>query len=597
MERPSVGPARQSDGSLATIPPQSVIANATDITGLLDGTTYPDFPPRAWLGYGLDMTTVTPVDITSVASNVLTLSRLINLEEGGKKIDLGGVTWIVPSGVNANEDLTGGEGVYKSYASGEEAYKAISGDSSVAARYLAVTGGVSAGYAVQKSFQKNRQYGMLAYNDVLINVKFDSIASAINEGLLRQRIDRIGKWNPNNLDLVEDYRTLFRTLGSHVITGANYGSRLQLTVWSDNDNQQVDQNFNVDVGVEFNGLTTDGKVEAGVKGSSQFRTFEGSMGKASSCKGGDRVLANSIDTNPRAEGIFDTYLKWIDSTNTQPNVMSFQTMYLWDLMVSAKDSELARRATDLRNAYQWIVENPKQHVTRARMVITSDWAVISLATPSAYIMRDISIPKPEGATFTTTAVEWNSGGRGKMLDITVECVPTTISRTTLHQLTFNDSFIIRNDGSPVDLELSHGSGGSISVTFGPEETLTALQRTHSLTKLTYLITISSLHRYKTNRFSLYKIQTRGNMSLYANNREGFVNLREDNDFLRHENENLLRENTALWNQVQGLLRRQRRRREQHAADIRRLDVQIHVLEQDYQELLAAYRRYERRLHY
>ncbi|KAL8677443.1 MAG: hypothetical protein Q9186_006129 [Xanthomendoza sp. 1 TL-2023] len=308
---------------------------------------------------------------------------------------------------------------------------------------------------------------MLAYNDVLINVKFDSFDEAINEPVLKQRIGRLGKWDDKNMDVVEDYRSLFRTLGSHVITGANYGSRLQLvpfppspphsfltsnrwqTVWADNDNKSVDQNFNADIGVEFNGLTTSGKVDASVNGSSQFRTFESSMGKSSSCKGGDRVLANGLDTNPRAVGIFDTYLQWINSTNTLPNVMSFQTMYIFDLMEAAKDNELARRATDVRKAYQWIVENPKQHVTRARMVITSDWAVVSLSTPSAYIMRDISMPKPEGATFSTTGVEWNSGGRGRELDVTID-------------------FIIRNDGSPVDLELSHGSGGSVQVTFGPD---------------------------------------------------------------------------------------------------------------------------------
>ncbi len=49
------------DGSNATkIGPHQVISNGVDITKSLDGTANVDFPPSSWLGFGIDLTTVTP---------------------------------------------------------------------------------------------------------------------------------------------------------------------------------------------------------------------------------------------------------------------------------------------------------------------------------------------------------------------------------------------------------------------------------------------------------------------------------------------------------------------------------------------------------
>ena len=38
---------------------------------------YIDFPPQAWLGYGLDMTAVMPLDITAVCRTMESLSLLV----------------------------------------------------------------------------------------------------------------------------------------------------------------------------------------------------------------------------------------------------------------------------------------------------------------------------------------------------------------------------------------------------------------------------------------------------------------------------------------------------------------------------------------
>ena len=119
-------------------------------------------------------------------------------------------------------------GDFSKFASGEDAARAIGLDSSLAARYMAVSGGVSASYAVKKTFQKNYQYGLFAYNQVLIHVELEDFAAAVDENLLLQRLSRIDKFDTQKTESIQQYRSLFSTIGTHIITGANYGGRLQL---------------------------------------------------------------------------------------------------------------------------------------------------------------------------------------------------------------------------------------------------------------------------------------------------------------------------------------------------------------------------------
>ncbi len=93
---------------------------------------------------------------------------------------------------------------------------------------MSVSGGVSASYAVQKTFQKTFQYYMMVHNQMLVQAGFEDYGSAINEPMLKARLSRIPEFDPRSLSTVEQYKSLFATLGSHIITGVNYGGRFQL---------------------------------------------------------------------------------------------------------------------------------------------------------------------------------------------------------------------------------------------------------------------------------------------------------------------------------------------------------------------------------
>ncbi|KAI4193184.1 MAG: hypothetical protein LQ350_008433 [Teloschistes chrysophthalmus] len=358
-------------------------------------------------------------------------SRIIRLKSAGRQEKLdGAVSWFVPNGVNVKQDVGSGKSEgnpstrrynasYNSFKSGDKAASSIAIDASLAANYMAIGGDISANYAIQKTFQKQYQYAMFAFNQVLLEVGFDDYAKTVDEVLLLRRLRRMDPFDPRKPGVIQQYRSLFATIGTHIITGANYGGRLQLLVWADNSDQSVDEEFGIDVAAEFNGLTTSGKVDVRVKSEKQFQTFEQSVMKSSSCLGGDPKLSANIGSNPSSDGIFETFQTWVKTADTNPKIMSFQTIALWDLMSAARSDVLAKRAPDIAKAYQWIVENPEQHLTKARMVISSDWGEVGISTPSAYILKDPSQPDIPGLLYSATKVSWTANG-GPPTQMTIE---------------------------------------------------------------------------------------------------------------------------------------------------------------------------------
>jgi hypothetical protein len=174
--------------------------------------------------------------------------------------------------------------------------------------------------------------------------------------------------------------------------------------------------------VAFNGLTTSGKFDTSVKTSSEYNTFSQTMQKTCSCQGGDPTVAGVIASNPEDDGVYKGFQSWINTSRTLPDVMSVQTMTLWDLMSAATDPAVYGRATDVQNAFQWIVEHPAVHKTKCRFVINSDWGEVGLLTPSAFIVPDTTSPPPTtNINFASTKITWGKEQSHQFQrDVTIE---------------------------------------------------------------------------------------------------------------------------------------------------------------------------------
>ena len=117
---------------------------------------------------------------------------------------------------------------YHLYETGSKAASAIEGDSTLSAKYMAVSGNVSVDYSISKMFEDSYSWALFSYISRMIQVGISGWADYINEDGLKTRLKNLDPFDSGNSKLVEQYRSFFRTIGTHVITGANYGGRFQL---------------------------------------------------------------------------------------------------------------------------------------------------------------------------------------------------------------------------------------------------------------------------------------------------------------------------------------------------------------------------------
>ncbi|OGM46427.1 hypothetical protein ABOM_004811 [Aspergillus bombycis] len=329
------------------------------------------------------------------------------------------------------------------YYNGSEADSDLEANPSLSGKYMAVSAGASASFSINKTFHSSYQYSMFDFSQVLLEVGFENFAEEIDVNAIARHVKKLAEFNATRPDVVRKYKDFFGAFGSHVVTGATYGSQFQLNFWASNEDSSVNSNFKADIEAEFNGLTASGRFDASVKKTGQYKAFEKWMQKTCSCQGGDTIIGTKVYSDSTAEDVYRNYERWVEISQQTRGVMALQTRGLWELMAAAMDDELNNRVEDIEQAFDWIVGNPAIHQTKCTLVINSDWGEIGFLNPSAFIVQDPnSPPPPDNTTFSSIKIIW---GREHFHDFKGE---------------IRIDFLIQNDGSPVDIELSHGGDGS-----------------------------------------------------------------------------------------------------------------------------------------
>ncbi|KAK4552003.1 hypothetical protein LTR86_010680 [Recurvomyces mirabilis] len=402
--------------------------------------TNASFPPNAWLGCGLDLTGITPNDLDLVAKHVLSIVRIVSLKNGSSTQTVGSATWTVPDNVSISLDVNVGQTASDSFTSGKDAAQRIQKDADFSAKYLALSADASMNYAIDKTFSENRQATMFTYNQTMLIANLTDFLGNIQEDFLAARVNALPKWDQGNDDVVRKYRSLFRKFGSHVITGCSYGGRLQVNVQMDNSDSTLNEQFAADISASYGGLTSGGKFDASVQSTTHYAEFNRRKQANVVCSGGDPKLRDTIRSTATQGGVFGTFQQWLPTIDANPDVMSFNTMNLWDLVsLSAQSSD---RAGDVESAFDYCVLNPEPHQTKCRFTVDSDWGEFAMLTPSAMIMND-----PNAQPVFTDKL-----GRSK--------ITLGAEHSRNFQRDNSVDFLIVNDGSPVDFVLSHGADGS-----------------------------------------------------------------------------------------------------------------------------------------
>lgn len=148
----------------------------------------------------------------------------------------------------------------------------------------------------------------------------------------------------------------------------------------------MNTNWNVDVAATYGGVESQGKFNASVKSTDQYKTFFQSMSSFARAVGGDSTLSGVLSSGAQNDTVYTTYQAWQNTSLTNPAVISMQLVNIWAIMAAASNPSISTRATDFGNAFTWITENPPSHTTSLTFTVTSDWGYFTLLSPGCVIL-------------------------------------------------------------------------------------------------------------------------------------------------------------------------------------------------------------------
>lgn len=118
------------------------------------------------------------------------------------------------------------------YKNGVETASALKVDTSLSARYLAVSASTSTSYSIEKTHRREDQFALYSFNTDTYLASLRDYSDLLNESSLLNRLeDMVPIGDGSNNTVVQDWKDFFDSWGSHVILNSGFGARFQLVGW------------------------------------------------------------------------------------------------------------------------------------------------------------------------------------------------------------------------------------------------------------------------------------------------------------------------------------------------------------------------------
>ncbi|KAI6039602.1 hypothetical protein EDC04DRAFT_2684554 [Pisolithus marmoratus] len=395
------------------------------------------FPPLEWLGYGVDMTRLNPLDYRSVYE-AKTQVRIVDTTKDDRVqvVTINGIEYQIPRIVLASED-TSTFATTKTFSDGALAVKALQDDSALAYRLLPATTSNISLFPLDKSLPTGNRFYFFANDHGSYSGGLRDYLSFINEEELLTHVSKLASFDSEDPEVVQAYIEFFNTVGSHFVSSTGFGARFQLEVWALNKYQEVNDNFVRDITASVKGLNDGGEYDNTVFTEAQYWNFSRLSQRIIRIRGGNPDLVDSLVQSPD----FSTFQQWTQSISDNAELTALRATELWTLLRDAEDATLRASARNLQDAFEYLssLRQPNDKRTWTTFELKSSWGEFGILTPSAVI---------GGSDADQFAVR-------QPLSLS----PAKLSRSSLRQEFFALVEII-NDGTPIDIYVSSGAGSA-----------------------------------------------------------------------------------------------------------------------------------------
>lgn len=129
-------------------------------------------------------------------------------------------------------DYNSSDGNYVTYKNGTEASSSLKIDTSLSARYLAVSASTSVSYSIDKTYRREDQWAMYSFNADTYLASLRNYLDLLAETALARRLEEmVPIGDGSNKNVVQDWKDFFASWGTHIIINSAFGARFQLVSW------------------------------------------------------------------------------------------------------------------------------------------------------------------------------------------------------------------------------------------------------------------------------------------------------------------------------------------------------------------------------
>jgi hypothetical protein len=311
-----------------------------------------------------------------------------------------GKTYLLPKNVRAN--IGNRRTVVNSIKveSGDELAQELDASASLSGNYAGFSASASAQYSYGSSLSSTKYYAVLSVDHTSFTLALEGHGetdSRINPELI-QAVKQLPEWDLKQ-EIHDKYVRFFRSWGTHYIKSCTFGARFQLKIENHASEAQSKENFEVNVGAEYNGIANV-KGDVSVKGGHEYKTYLKTRQFQTKVYGGSSssslILGNAPDEPEKYQEAFNG---WANSLNdaVASNLINIKIDSIGNLLSNSSVQEHNNIADKLVKALEFL----------ASKRLAEGFLKLSLPkeSPSQTHVRELSIQGTPGVLIRQSSQE------------------------------------------------------------------------------------------------------------------------------------------------------------------------------------------------
>ncbi|WEW59464.1 hypothetical protein PRK78_004938 [Emydomyces testavorans] len=211
---------------------------------------------------------------------------------------------------NAKLYDSGGESVSHSLVceAGTKMAKKFSADESVSLTYAGISASESSQYAYESVFQITTLYGVYSFDQQVYSVQLRQPYDYVNKELIEEALS-LPVWSEDKATY-EEFKNFFTKWGTHILLECYLGTRYQLTVQQESEDEEWKETFKACVQSEFEGIVV---AKAETVNSSDYSRYSKKREIQAKVRGGDSTTGAILSEDPSNK---DKFADWQKSRTT-----------------------------------------------------------------------------------------------------------------------------------------------------------------------------------------------------------------------------------------------------------------------------------------